>query len=58
MAKIVGVQREALVEWQNTNEKAKEQQETTETRLTSSTEILNTVCELVSNLVAKLGCDT
>ncbi|TPP57009.1 Coiled-coil domain-containing protein 63 [Fasciola gigantica] len=58
MAKVVGVQREALTEWQNTNEKAKEQQGTTETRLTSTTETLDTVCELVSSLVAKLGCDT
>ncbi|CAL8077750.1 unnamed protein product [Calicophoron daubneyi] len=58
MTKVVGGQREELADWQAANEKAKEQQGTTEDRLDTTKDTLETVCSLVSDLVEKLNCDT
>ncbi|GAA56121.1 coiled-coil domain-containing protein 63 [Clonorchis sinensis] len=58
MTKVVDVQKDALSEWQLLNEAAREQQENTEARLSAANETIKTVCDIVSDIIQKLQCDT
>ncbi|TGZ55442.1 hypothetical protein CRM22_010404 [Opisthorchis felineus] len=58
MTKVVDVQKNALSEWQLLNETAREQQENTEARLSAANETVKSVCDIVSEIIEKLQCDT
>ncbi|OON22907.1 hypothetical protein X801_01188 [Opisthorchis viverrini] len=58
MTKVVDVQKDAMSEWKLLNETAREQQENTEARLSAANETIKTVCDIVSEIIQKLKCDT